>query len=206
MLRTVTLAVAAFAAFGLSACDRVSQGTADPSATPAETPVTQAPTAPELPVRPEAVTGAAAIDWDAARADLAALSEEERQTGFQVATGETPPPVPVLMLNGNAMAASEGGPRFQPTEDGYFVVVKRPNYEIIVNGTNEVIGPRGDATGTRNLSFLPTASGAQVSFQRYGADYLIQFECTEASGEDADCISEAEAIAVAEDLVIAGTR
>jgi len=77
---------------------------------------------------------------------------------------------------------------------------------VIVNGTNEVIGTRGDGPRDETMKYTATAAGAQVSLSRYGADYLVEFECYTINPATGTCIEEDEAIEVAESLVIRGTR
>ena len=48
-------------------------------------------------------------------------------------------------------------------------------------------------------------AGAQVSFSRYGADYLIEFECRILDGEE-NCISQEEALDVAKGLFVAAAE
>jgi hypothetical protein len=164
---------------------------------------------PDEPESPVMVASTATIDWEAARADLAATPSEERETGFQVASGGTAPPVPVLLPTGIVVPqGAEGGVRFQPMSDGYFAAYPGIDYDIVVNGTNEVIGAdqSGDAESEPVLTYTSTMTGAQVSFSRYGADYLVEFECKSIEGGEADCITEQEALDVTNKLVIAGTR
>ena len=205
------LAFAAIGALTLSACDRIKapEQPAAPAAT--ETPnVAETPTGPDLPVRPEAVERPAGIDWEAARRDMASVASADRGEGaFQVQSGASAPPVPVLLPTGIVVPQSaEGGVKFMPMSDGYFATYPGVDYDIVVNGTNEVIGAResGDTSADTEPSYLATASGAQVAFSRYGADYLIEFECKNATGEDPECIGEDEALEIARKLVIAGTR
>ena len=54
--------------------------------------------------------------------------------------------------------------------------------------------------------FQTTTNGAQVAFSRYGADYLVEFECKELVNGLPACITEDEAVAFARDLAISGTR
>jgi hypothetical protein len=194
----------------LVACDALK---AKPAATPPADPsAVAAPPEqpPELPVRPASAVTAATIDWDSARRDLAARPLDERTGDFQVATGAEPPPVPVMLPGGDvAIAATAGGGvRFQPMADGYFVNVPGQAYNIIVNGTNRVAAAAvGEAATPRDAAyrFLATSTGAQVAFSKYGADYLVEFECNEVSG-DGTCITEADALKIAQELNISGTR
>ena len=48
-------------------------------------------------------------------------------------------------------------------------------------------------------------AGASLSFSRYGADYLIEFECREVDSPDG-CITEAQAKEFAESLFVAQSR
>jgi hypothetical protein len=196
----------------LTACDRVFQR---PAETPkAEKPAADAPPAdagPELPVRPEAVEAGTAIDWEAARRDLAARAGESGDAGFSIQSGGDAPPVPVFLPSAPATIASgDAAPRFQPTSDGYYAFFPGEAYDMIVNGTNVVISdpgaaaapaPRGDA-----FRFQTTTTGAQVAFSRYGADYLVEFECKDMPGGQASCITDEAALAAARDLALSGTR
>ena len=210
------LVFAAGSCLFLAACDQLVAYDSDKS-DPAENSVIEdsGPSAdmteavPALPERPVALASEATIDWEAARADMASTSSDEHETGFQVASGGSAPPVPVLLPTGIVIPqGAESGVRFQPVSDGYFATYPGVDYDIVVNGTNEVIRPE-NTTGTAEdsvLTFTPTMTGAQVSFSRYGADYLVEFECKSLTGDKADCISEGEALDVTEKLVIAGTR
>ncbi|MEQ8320771.1 MAG: hypothetical protein RH946_10940 [Rhodospirillales bacterium] len=210
-----TIALAAVLAFALTGCDRLkapdtsSDIAAAPAAVPADTADVSA-SDPEGVVRPQAVESTAGIDWDAARRDMASVPSDERGQGsFQVQSGSQAAPVPVLLPTGIVVPQSaEGGVKFQPMSDGYFATYPGVDYDIVVNGTNEVIGARdaGETTVDTDLKFVSTASGAQVIFSRYGADYLIEFECKNATGASPTCITEDDALAIARKLVIAGTR
>lgn len=165
--------------------------------------------AAELPVRPSAAGAEAVIDWEAARRDLASRPIEEREGSFQVASGDAAPPVPVF-LPSNPVAAQSGeaAVRFQPVRDGYYAFFPGDEYDIIVNGTNKVIAAPGETIQPRSeaLNFQPTTDGVQVAFSRYGADYLVEFQCKQLTNGLPLCITEEDAIAFAEDLVISGTR
>lgn len=168
----------------------------------------QTESAPARPVRPAAETVTAEIDWTKARVDMAARDVTDDDNAFQVASGEAAAPVPILLPSGIvSVAGTENSPRFQPLSDGYFAAYPGTEYDIIVNGTNEISGEARTAQNANTEpQFLATAAGAQVSFARYGADYLIEFECNEISGADGTCISEEDALRIADELIIAGTR
>jgi len=203
------LAFAALGALSLAACDRI-KAPEQPAAPAATTTVAETPAEPALPVRPAAVESTSGIDWEAARRDMASVASTDRGEGaFQVQSGAAAPPVPVLLPTGIVVPQSaEGGVKFMPMSDGYFATYPGVDYDIVVNGTNEVIGARdaGDTSADTEPSYLATASGAQVAFSRYGADYLIEFECKNATGENPECSGEDEALKIASKLVIAGTR
>lgn len=202
----------------LTACDQIRlPGAGDQSAEPKmpalETdPQTEEETAaaePELPVRPASATEDTAIDWEAARRDLAARPLETREGAFQVASGEAAPPVPVFLPEMPVGAQSgESNVRFQPMSDGYYAFIPGEAYDTIVNGTNKVIAAPGEEKAERTEAFIfqPTTTGAQVSFSRYGADYLVEYECKELTNGLPTCITQEEAVSFAEELVISGTR
>lgn len=163
----------------------------------------------EEPAEPVVVASAATIDWEAARADFAAIPSEQRDSQFQVASTGALPEVPVLLPSGIVIPqGAESDVRFQPLSDGYYAAYPGIDYDIVVNGTNEVLGAREAAGGSGEtvLTYTATMTGAQVSFSRYGADYLVEFECNTIVAGKADCITEEEALEVTEKLVIAGTR
>ncbi|MFN3912434.1 hypothetical protein [Hyphomonas sp.] len=213
MIRSLIISSALAGALTLTACDRVFQRASDPAETAAPEDVsgedTAVPASAELPVRPESEATGGAIDWEAARRDLASRSSGDLEGSFQVQSGEVAPPVPVFLPSGPVAAQSgDVAIRFQPTDDGYYAWFPGDAYDIIVNGTNVVItAPGGEkAARTEAFNFAPTTSGAQVSFSRYGADYLIEFECKQMVDGMPDCITEEEAVAFARDLAISGTR
>ena len=80
---------------------------------------------------------------------------------------------------------------------------------MVINGTDRLVarpGVSAEATET-GLEFEETMTGAQVSFSRYGASYLVEFMCNDpATAMKGSCISEADAVAEVEKLLIAGTR
>jgi hypothetical protein len=208
-----TLALAAVLAFALTGCDRLKGPDPASDTTVAAAPAATADSSPadvETPVRPEAVESTAGIDWEAARRDMTSVPSDDRGAGaFQVQSGAEAAPVPVLLPTGIVVPQSaEGGVKFQLMSDGYFATYPGVDYDIVVNGSNEVVGARESSALSTDTepTFEATASGAQVAFSRYGADYLIEFECKNSSGEAPTCIGEDEALEIARKLVIAGTR
>lgn len=213
-----TLLLASACAVALAACDALVAYDPDEDKPtdiakveePETEPETDAGTPPSAGAdTPVVVASTATIDWVAARADLASIPSEQRNTQFQVASNGTTLPVPVLLPSGIVIPqGAESEVKFQPLSDGYFAAYPGVDYDIIVNGTNQVLGAgqTGTDEGEIVLNFTPTMTGAQVSFTRYGADYLVEFECNAIENGEADCITEEEALEVTEKLVIAGTR
>lgn len=171
---------------------------------PAETASGEAET-----VKPASANQKREIDWESARQDLAAADEQD--TTFNIQSGSSAPPVPVLLPTGPVRTASADGPQpqFRPVPDGYFAVFPGEEYNLIVNGTNEVTNVPGGAPRDGNseaMKYIETSTGAMVSFSRYGADYMVEFECLGSGEEGGSCITEDEALAVAEEIVISGTQ
>lgn len=194
----------------------------EPSTLEAETPPTlieEVDTAqPMPPAMPEAAdpaptniaeTKTATIDWNAARADFAARDTDDGLMA-QVASGGSPV-VPVLLPEEPVSVASTGEEalQFRPLADGYFAVQKGDVYDMIINGTDRLVarpGGEGVAADTP-LVFEETMTGSQVSFSRYGASYLVEFMCKDpATAIKGSCVTEEEAVAEVEKLLIAGTR
>ncbi len=148
------------------------------------------------------------IDWAAARADRTASGGEAEQL-VQAQSGGVQPPVPILLPTGivSVQSATGGGPVFRQMSDGYVASYPGALYDIVVNGTNQVAAIDGQQVQPRGEPvFTATVAGAQVALSRYGADYLVEFECHETDEETGTCIGEAEALQVAESLVVAGSR
>ena len=182
-------------------------------APPAETSATDAASAqPE-----ETLTGAAvspqklerSIDWEAARAARIAAIDAGKKVDdeglVQAQSGGIGSPVPVMLPSGIIVPANQKQ-IVKMTKDGYFASYPGAKYDIVVNGTNEVFETRGtsvDDAGT--MKFTPMEAGAQVAFSRFGADYLVEFECNIIDGEES-CVTEEEALKVAEELFVAATQ
>lgn len=177
----------------------------DPAPVPEDTPASDAG---DDTVRPASVTSTADIDWEAARRDLAGNSETD--TTFNIQSGSSAPPVPVLLPSGPVRTASAAGgqqPQFRPLDDGYFAVFPGAQYNLIVNGTNQVTDvPELENAGTGDMKYVETTTGAIVTFSRYGADYMVEFECLGSGEEGGSCVTEEEALSVAEEIVISGTQ
>lgn len=197
------------AAFALCACQPAAEETAQTPNTEATEQIAQPET---LPAQMESDNTAgertASIDWATARADFDTQEGADEPVVNVASADGSPPPVPILLPTGGpASVATNGrGPRFKQTADGYYAAYPYENYDVIVNGTNEVIGPRADGPRDETAKFTATAAGAQISLSRYGADYLVEFECYEINPETGTCVEEAEALEVAESLVIRRTR
>ncbi|MBI1361332.1 MAG: hypothetical protein GC155_13730 [Alphaproteobacteria bacterium] len=183
----------------LAACEKETAQGAPPAAT-----VAGAPPAPGS--GPQAVQSA--IDWAAARADRAKAPVNDAPVTIQSADGAAGglPKVPVLLPSGIVQTQSAGPPALVSTDDGYFATYKTPKYDAIVNGSMQAYKTgQTSAAAKGDLKFTQSEAGAQLSFSRYGADYLIQFECHEADGATS-CITEDEAKAFADSLFVQQTQ
>lgn len=151
----------------------------------------------------------ATIDWDAARRDFAARTVPNDAT-LSIA-GSSNPPVPVLLPDQPVSVARAGGTamQFRPTADGYFAVIPGSTYDLIINGSDRLIVPDSAANPSPSeaLNFEETLTGAQVSFQRYGASYLAEFMCkAPETARVGSCVTAEDAKQVVNDLLISGTR
>ena len=187
------IVIAAMAVLGLAACDSQSQEAPEPDAlTGGETPVEET----------------RAIDWTAARvARIEAIEAGQTADIVTVQGNGVGSPVPVLLPTGIVMPQSES-PTYAPTQDGYFARYPGAKYDIIVNGTNEVFGVSSADMSDElraNMVFTAIEAGAQISFSRFGADYLIEFECRILDGEN-NCINKEEAMSVTEGLFVAAAE
>ncbi|MEL6413611.1 MAG: hypothetical protein AAFQ15_01570 [Pseudomonadota bacterium] len=207
----------ALSSLALAACDQIPSITPADSDTPpaaetTETVETEAQDVQELvlPERNVAETKTATIDWTAARRDFAARDTDD-DVMAQVASGSSIA-VPVLLPDTPVGVASTGGDdglQFRPLADGYFAVLKGDVYDIVINGTDKLVA-RSDSDGPAPdsaLNYEGTMTGAQVSFSRYGASYLVEFMCNDRETIlDGTCINEADALAEVEKLLISGTQ
>jgi hypothetical protein len=97
---------------------------------------------------------------------------------------------------------------FRAVTDGYFSVVPRGDTDILINGTRSyAVAPELVKRFQRDgVSYLYQEGDGHVSisFSRYGADYLLQFECRDGEGYANDCTNEAEVVEVIDRLTIVG--
>jgi hypothetical protein len=143
------------------------------------------------------------IDWAAARADAA---KRPADVVIPQAAGSDPLTVPML-LPVIVQTASDRPVPPRINKDGYFATYHLPRYDVIVNGSSKAYqagaaAPAGDKT---EMKFTTVEAGAQLAFSRYGADYLIEFECREVDSPEG-CITEAQAKEFAETLFVAQSR
>ncbi|MEM9937507.1 MAG: hypothetical protein AAF768_01545 [Pseudomonadota bacterium] len=215
MTRTFLYTSLAAAAL-LTACYRQ---TAEPEAGP-ETPpaeiaeaepaeVEATPDTAPLPERTGSTAKRAQIDWTAAQADFA---NRDQEVGEEVTIASTSGDlaVPILLPSGPIAPASVTGdkrPKVVPISDGYYASYPGDAYDMEINGTDRLIAApgRGLTPGDTDLRFEETMTGAQVSFSRYGASYIVEFSCNFAAPNQS-CISEEEAIAAVNELLIARAR
>ena len=147
------------------------------------------------------------IDWTAARqARIKAIEAGESADDVlaQAAGNASLSPVPVMLPSGIVMPANEKQ-TVAFTPDGYFASYPGHKYDIIVNGTNEVFDVSGENAQSEDLEemvFNDMEAGAQISFSRFGADYLVEFECNFLDASTS-CITEEEAKIVVSGLFVA---
>ncbi len=175
----------------------------------------ETPKGPDAAVQPPSETAGAQpaavpsvegkIDWDKARADLSKRPADAPVLPQSVQ--DKPAVVPMLLPSGIVQTASDRPSPPVITKDGYFANYHLPRYDAIVNGSMKAYVAPGQ-TGTADkeaMKFTTGEASAQLTFSRYGADYIIEFECREVDGPEG-CITEAEAREFADSLFVAQTR
>ncbi len=158
----------------------------------------QTASAPQVPVVETQV------NWEAARADMA---KRPSDVVVPQSAGTDPLVVPMLLPVIVQTASDRPSPP-RVTKDGYFANYHLPRYDVIVNGSQKayaVGAPAPAATDKSDMKFQTSDGSAQLSFSRYGADYLIEFECREIDSPEG-CITEAQAREFAESLFVAQSR
>ncbi|MBU6318274.1 MAG: hypothetical protein KGS00_01355 [Alphaproteobacteria bacterium] len=147
------------------------------------------------------------IDWEAARAAKAAGPATDSAVTIQSVTGQGGlPQVPVLLPSGIVQAQDARPPALVATPDGYFATYQTPRYDAIVNGTKKAYSAGvSDGSARPDMAFTLGEASAQLSFSRFGADYLIEFECRQIDAAES-CISEDEAKAFADSLFVSQTQ
>jgi hypothetical protein len=98
---------------------------------------------------------------------------------------------------------------YRTTPDGYFARLDLEEFDVVVNGTRAfAVAPESAGARTRDTSqiqYSETDTGVAVTFNRFGADYSIEFVCPGAGGEGgAACVTEAKAAEFVERLVPVG--
>jgi len=166
------------------------------------------PAAEEAPVQvASAPSTEQTVDWEKARADFTSKRPADAPATVQTSGQEGPSPVPMLLPSGIVQTASDRPTPPVVTKDGYFATYHLARYDAIVNGSMKAYTGTGQtATGDKEaMKFTKGEAVASLSFSRYGADYLIDFECREIDGPEG-CITEAEAKEFADSLFVAQVR
>ena len=147
------------------------------------------------------------IDWAAAREARTKAPVTDANIQVQSVGAGQVPEVPVLLPSGIVQPQNARAPMMVKTEDGYFATYQTPKYDAIVNGTKKAYATDGGeaASDSEEMVFTQSDASAQLAFSRFGADYLIEFECRQVDGGDS-CITEDEARAFAESLFVAETQ
>lgn len=173
----------------------------------APAPTAAAPTTDEQTVStasaPQIPVVEAQVNWEAARADMA---KRPSDVVVPQAAGTDPLVVPML-LPVIVQTASDRPVPPRITKDGYFANYHLPRYDVIVNGSQKAYAAGGQAPAAdkSEMKFQTSEGSAQLAFSRYGADYLIEFECREIDSPEG-CITEAQAKEFAESLFVAQSR
>lgn len=150
------------------------------------------------------------VDWAQAQKEQpSANAVTTANSGFdvQVANAADDSPVPMLAPPATAAVASgldDEATVVRVTPDGYFATFAGPKYDVTVHGTKAFyVAPNSAPAKTQDaepaLRFEQGEGQAQITFKRYGADYLIEFNCKTGAADQA-CITEAEAAAFARRL------
>ncbi len=151
-----------------------------------------------------AMTTAQETFFDYARAD-ATPGVAQAVGGMQAQVGRAP--VPVLMPGDlRAQSLLSAAESFKAVEDGYFAVIEGEIYDIIINGTSQYLAVPGrpeQPADPEAYRFTEAVGGAVLSFSRYGADYIVQFECRQVAADGRPCVSrdQAERFAGAMDFI-----
>ncbi|MEZ5938723.1 MAG: hypothetical protein R3C52_10965 [Hyphomonadaceae bacterium] len=206
MMRAVSILLALAIPAALAACEENPPADAADMAqqTPAE--LAQTTDAPAPVPGPAQVQST--IDWDAARNARASSDVTDAAVRTMSVTGQQEAPeVPVLLPSGVVRAQNAAPPALVTTEDGYFATYKTPKFDAIVNGTKNAFTTGAEAApdAKSQMYFSLTDGGAQISFSRFGADYLVEFECRQIDGDES-CITEDEAKQFVDSLFVAQTR
>jgi hypothetical protein len=98
---------------------------------------------------------------------------------------------------------------FRATPDGYFARMSMPEFDVVVNGTKIYAIPPESAGATERdtteLHVTESEDGMSATFNRFGADYSVEFACRGAGGEEgAKCLTEAQAREFVERLIAVG--
>jgi hypothetical protein len=190
------------AALSLMACtEKTETAEAPPGPPPPTDPAVAEPIA-----GPQAVEGQ--IDWAAARDAKSKQQITDSPVSVQqVDANAGPPKVPVLLPSGVVQAQNARPPALVQTKDGYFATYHLPQYDAIVNGSQKSYQAGAAAAGGDKsaMKFSTGEGSAQLAFSRFGADYLIEFECREVDGANS-CITEDQAKEFAESLFVQQTQ
>jgi hypothetical protein len=200
--------LAASLALALMACEQRATTPATDTAQP-EVSGPQEQTAQPAVAGPPTEDGA--IDWAAARADRAASpAADQASVSVQSVTGDAPgpPAVPILLPSGivQVQGADARPPALVATDDGYFANYRMAKWDAVVNGSKRAyVTGEAPAANAGEMKFTVSDASAQMAFTRYGADYLIEFECRQLDGA-LGCITEEEARDFANSLFVAQTQ
>lgn len=123
----------------------------------------------------------------------------------QFADASVPVLAPAAMSTEQAETFSDS---YRTTPDGYFAQMPTDQFDVVVNGTrNFTVAPESAGAQTRDTSdiqFSESDTGLSATFNRFGADYSIDFVCRGGGDVGGACVDEAEAAEFVNRLVPVG--
>lgn len=204
MTLRASMLVALVGVVAAAGCDRLPWAEKKPTETPAQQTGQAIPDAPAGPQRPEGNTPVevqSEIDWPAAKQDASS------EPGMSVNVAS---PIPILAPStATAQSFDPAQKNFGVTPDGYYAKFPGPRFDMIVNGTKTgILAPKSAPIPNdpiQDFTFNYSETGAEVAFSRYGASYLVTFECKNNVAPE-QCISEQQARGAIDEFILVGSR
>lgn len=147
---------------------------------------------------------ASQIDWPAAQADFqqsvgpADAVRSALPSGRMAAVS-----LPVLLIGTGPERSIVKFTHQQTSYVASYLVGRGAKLAIMGSASPLVAGPQADIPLTGDYEFVQTEEGADLSFSRYGADYLLQLTC-ENPDTDPRCTERDFLVGKAQALVVTG--
>ncbi len=206
--QTLALVLIASAAVGLSGCDSIrsvfARGGADASGDRPATAASLDQSAASQSGDPTPTPGEREVEFPVV---AQAVTDNLFPGGGDAKFAESSVPVlaPAAMSTDQAETFADS---YQTTPDGYFARMPSEEFDVVVNGTRAyAVAPEAAGAQTRDTSafqFSESDTGLSVTFNRFGADYSIDFVCRGAGGDAGGCVDETKAAEFVERLVPVG--